>query len=169
MVPINWSLSDADIRSELLTTVETRLPEVQAWATGARGVGEFGPGDDGWDGMVQAIRDLGWNETANQLTTGYDYGDPRMQQMLVQLGIIRPLVFTPDRIAALQAWGVRREPRWVIEGFQTQPTLEQVASRKLLEAAKVQWAAVKGVVDDRLHSGMLSTWDDVVAVVTGVN
>jgi hypothetical protein len=128
---INFELTDAEILDDLLSILETRLPESVARVTGARGVKDFGPGPEGWDGMVGRLRTLGWNETANQLVSGYDFGDPAMQAMLDQLGQIDSSIFTPDRVAAMKAWGVTRTPKWQTLGIPEMPTLESVAALRL--------------------------------------
>jgi len=128
---INFELTDAEILDDLLSILETRLPESVARVTGARGVKDFGPGPEGWDGMVGRLRTLGWNETANQLVSGYDFGDPAMQAMLDQLGQIDSSIFTPDRVAKMKAWGVSSTPKWQKLGIADAPTLTIVAALRI--------------------------------------
>lgn len=138
----DWqTLSPADLRELLEQDVETRKPadaarNETAWATGARGLRDFGPGPDGWGGMLAKLVDLGYSDVANQLAAGMDFGDPATQAMIEQLGVAAPTVFTPERVATLKSWGVTSEPRWQHLGYDSPPSLEQVAAEQARELAK---------------------------------
>lgn len=43
--------------------------------------------------------------------------------------------------------------------------IEAAAIAATLEATRTKWAAVSGVVEDRLHTGETTTWAEVVAIV----
>ncbi len=72
----------------------------------------------------------------------------------------------PDAVRdAVKALGGQSVSRWSLEGFETEPARVQVESRKSLEATRITWSGVRGVVDDRLHVGTITTWAEVVAIV----
>jgi hypothetical protein len=134
MNPIDWTKPAADILQELLAIVERRLPLSEAWATGARGLRDFGAGGAGWGGMLAKLEQIGFGDVAAQMVSGLDFGDPQVQAMITQLGTIEPDTFTPERVEILRSWGVDRRPRWTMEGFASQPTLgivEFEASRRI--------------------------------------
>jgi hypothetical protein len=63
----------------------------------------------------------------------------------------------PDSVRdAVKAVGGVWVGRWSLEGFETVPTVDQVTARKSLEATKVKWSAVQGLVEDRLHTGTIT-------------
>lgn len=137
MQAIDWTQPTVTILNQLLEIVERRRPIAEAWATGARGLGAFGPGSSGWGGMLAKLRQIGYPDVADQMANGLDFGDPQTQQMLTQLGAMEPDTFTAERIAIMQDWGVERQPRWTYEGFATQPTISDVDKRKADEAEKI--------------------------------
>ena len=92
---------------------------------------DFGPGSSGWGGMVARLRQIGFGDVADQMVSGMDFGDPKLQGMLTQLGAIEPDTFTAERIAIMRDWGVEAKPRWSYEGFVEQPTIEKIEARKL--------------------------------------
>jgi hypothetical protein len=147
MNPIDWTKPAADILQELLAIVERRLPLSEAWATGARGLRDFGAGSAGWGGMLAKLKQIGYSDVADQMLSGLDFGDPQVQGMITQLGTIEPDTFTPERVEILKSWGVERRPRWTLEGFASQPTLAEIEKRKAQEAESVhrQKAKVAGV------------------------
>jgi hypothetical protein len=147
MNPIDWTKPAADILQELLAIVERRLPLSEAWATGARGLRDFGAGSAGWGGMLAKLKQIGYSDVADQMVSGLDFGDPQVQGMITQLGTIEPDTFTPERVEILKSWGVDRRPRWTLEGFASQPTLAEIEKRKAQEAESVhrQKAKVAGV------------------------
>ena len=147
MNPIDWTKPAADILQELLAIVERRLPLSEAWATGARGLRDFGAGSAGWGGMLAKLKQIGYSDVADQMVSGLDFGDPQVQGMITQLGTIEPDTFTAERVEILKSWGVDRRPRWTLEGFASQPTLAEIEKRKAQEAESVhrQKAKVAGV------------------------
>jgi hypothetical protein len=70
-----------------------------------------------------------------------------VQLMLTQLGTIEPDTFTSERVEILKSWGVERRPRWTLEGFASQPSVDAIEQRKATEAESVhrQKAKVAGV------------------------
>lgn len=137
MQPIDWTQPTVSILNQLLETVERRRPMAESWATGARGLRDFGHGPEGWGGMVAKLREIGFTEVADQIPSGLDFGDPQMQGMLVQLAAMAPGVFTIERVETMMNWGVERRPRWTYEGFAEQPTIEDVDKRKADESEKI--------------------------------
>ena len=113
----------------------------EAWATGARGLGAFGPGSSGWGGMLGKLRQIGFGDVADQMANGLDFGDPQTQTMLTQLGAMEPDTFTDERVAIMRDWGVARRPRWTYEGFAEQPTIDEVDFRTGRELAIASTAA----------------------------
>lgn len=72
----------------------------------------------------------------------------------------------PDAVRdAVKALGGAYVGRWSLAGFDAEPTIEQVQSRQSLLATRTKWNAVSGVVEDRLHTGAITTWAEVVAIV----
>jgi hypothetical protein len=147
MTPIDWTKPAADILQELLAIVERRLPLSEAWATGARGLRDFGAGGAGWGGMLAKLKQIGYSDVADQMVSGLDFGDPQVQSMLTQLGAIEPDTFTAERVEILKSWGVESRPRWMVEGFAGPLTIEEIERRKAQEAESVhrQKAKVAGV------------------------
>lgn len=141
LTPIDWTQPTVSILNQLLETVERRRPMAEAWATGARGLRDFGPGSSGWGGMVAKLRQIGFGDVADQMVSGIDFGDPQVQGMLTQLGMIEPDTFTDERIVIMRDWGVERQPRWTYEGFVEQPTIDEVDFRKGRELAIASTAA----------------------------
>ena len=113
----------------------------ESWATGARGLRDFGPGSSGWGGMVAKLRQIGFSDVADQMVNGMDFGDPQVQGMLTQLGMIERDTFTNERVAIMKDWGVQSQPRWTLEGFAEEPTLSEVGFRKGRELAIASTAA----------------------------
>jgi hypothetical protein len=134
---IDWTQPAAAILSQLLEIVERRRPISESWATGARGLRDFGPGSSGWGGMVAKLRQIGFADVADQMVSGMDFGDPQVQTMLTQLGMIEPDTFTDERVEIMKDWGVEARPRWTLEGFTTQPTIQDVDKRKSDESEKI--------------------------------
>lgn len=66
---------------------------------------------------------------------------------------------------AVKALGGVWVGRWSTEGFDAEPTLGDVEGRQSLLATRTKWSAVSGVVEDRLHTGEITTWAEVVAIV----
>ena len=147
MSPIDWTKPAADILQELLAIVERRLPLSESWAPGARGLRDFGAGGAGWGGMLAKLEQIGFGDVAAQMVSGLDFGDPQVQSMITQLGTIEPDIFTPELVEILKSWGVDRRPRWTMEGFASQPSVEDIEQRKATEAESVhrQKAKVAGV------------------------
>jgi hypothetical protein len=147
MTPIDWNNPASEILAELIAIVERRLPLSEAWATGARGLRDFGAGGAGWGGMLAKLEQIGFGDVAAQMVSGLDFGDPQVQGMITQLGTIEPDTFTPERVEILKSWGVDRQPRWTLEGFASQPNVEAIEQRKAQEAESVhrQKAKVAGV------------------------
>jgi hypothetical protein len=149
----------------LLETVVTRKPadaskNDTAWATGARGLRDFDPGPEGWDGMLAAIRELGYGSVADQLVNGMDFGDPKTQQMILQLGQVKPEVFTAERVVILQSWGQISQPRWQVEGYAAEPTLESVQEE--LDRAEKQSLIDAGRTTINSRTTRINAWlDDV--------
>ena len=141
MQPIDWTQPTVTILNQLLETVERRRPMAEAWATGARGLGAFGPGSSGWGGMLAKLRQIGFGDVADQMANGLDFGDPQTQTMLTQLGAMEPDTFTDSRVETMRDWGVERRPRWTYEGFAEQPTISEVDFRKGRELAIASTAA----------------------------
>ena len=167
MQPIDWTQPTVTILNQLLETVERRRPMAEAWATGARGLGAFGPGSSGWGGMLGKLRQIGFGDVADQMANGLDFGDPQTQTMLTQLGAMEPDTFTDSRVAIMRDWGVERRPRWTYEGFATQPTIEDVDRRKGSIGVKTKWEGVAAVIDDQIHRGLITDWQQVVNIVAG--
>jgi len=154
----------------LLEIVETRKPadaskNDTAWATGARGIRDFGPGPLGWAGMLEALNAIGYSDVANQLTNGMDFGDPKSQVMLDQLGQVNPQVFTPERVAVMKAWGVIRRPRWQIEGYPAEPTLEFIAEELQAKETEDWWRRLSVVVRDGLFDKRIKTKADIISII----
>ena len=154
---IDWTQPAATILSQLLEIVERRRPISESWATGARGLRDFGPGSIGWGGMVAKLRQIGFADVADQMVNGMDFGDPQVQGMLTQLGAIEPDTFTAERVAIMRDWGVQGQPRWMLEGFVEQPTIEKIEARKL----KPWYESRDAVVRDGLHNGAITTKDEI--------
>jgi hypothetical protein len=164
---IDWTQPAATILSQLLEIVERRRPISESWATGARGLRDFGPGSGGWGGMVGKLRQIGFSDVADQMVSGMDFGDPQVQGMLTQLGEIEPDTFTAERIAIMKDWGVQTQPRWALEGFAEEPTIGEVNRRKGSIAVKTKWEGVAAVIDDQIHQGNITDWQQVVDIVAG--
>jgi hypothetical protein len=165
--PIDWTQPSATILSQLLEIVERRRPISESWATGARGLRDFGPGSSGWGGMVAKLRQIGFSDVADQMVNGMDFGDPQVQVMLTQLGMIEPDTFTDERVAIMKDWGVESKPRWTLEGFTTQPTISDVDKRKGSIGVKTKWEGISAVIDDQIHRGLITEWQQVVDIVAG--
>ena len=164
---IDWTQPSATILSQLLEIVERRRPISESWATGARGLRDFGPGSSGWGGMVAKLRQMGFSDVADQMVSGMDFGDPQVQAMLTQLGEIEPGTFTGERVAIMKDWGVESKPRWTLEGFTTQPTISDVDKRKGSIGVKTKWEGISAVIDDQIHRGLITEWQQVVDIVAG--
>jgi len=177
MNPIDWTKPAADILQELLAIVERRLPLAEAWATGARGLRDFGAGGAGWGGMLAKLKQIGFGDVADQMVSGLDFGDPQVQGMIMQLGTIEPDTFTPERVEILKSWGVDRRPRWQIMGLSQEPTIESVQedrSRHRLEAEAIRrlaeisitrnrFDAASALVRQKIESGQVSKSDVIEA------
>jgi hypothetical protein len=87
--------------------------------------------------MVAKLRQIGFADVADQMVSGMDFGDPQVQTMLTQLGMIEPDTFTDERVEIMKDWGVEARPRWTLEGFTTQPTIQDVDKRKSDESEKI--------------------------------
>lgn len=138
---IDWTQPAATILSQLLEIVERRRPIGESWATGARGLRDFGPGSSGWGGMLAKLRQMGFGDVADQMANGMDFGDSQVQGMLVQLREIEPDTFTAERVAIMKDWGVQSQHRWMLEGFAEEPTIGEVEFRKGRELAIASTAA----------------------------
>ena len=166
MTPIDWTKPAAEILAELLAIVERRLPLGEAWATGARGLRDFGAGGAGWGGMLAKLKQIGFGDVADQMVSGLDFGDPQVQAMLTQLGTIEPDIFTPERVEILKSWGVDRRPRWTLEGFARQPTLAEIEKRKEDTNFRSQKINAIALFDERMKVGqnagevMTQAWSD---------
>ena len=167
MQPIDWTQPTVTILNQLLEIVERRRPMTEAWATGARGLGAFGPGSSGWGGMLGKLRQIGFGDVADQMANGLDFGDPQTQTMLTQLGAMEPDTFTDSRVEIMRDWGVERKPRWTYEGFTAQPTIEDVDRRKGSIGVRTKWEGVAAVIDDKIHRGLITDWQQVVEIVGG--
>ncbi len=119
----------------LLQNVTAANPD--SWATGARGLRDFDPGPDGWDGMLNRLNELGYGSVARQTEIGMDYASPKVQLMLDQLGLVAPDIFTPDRVTTLKAWGVSTRKRWQIDGYASEPTLKSITAELEFQAAGI--------------------------------
>lgn len=147
----------------LLETVETKKPD--SWATGARGLRDFGPGPNAWDGMLDKLRDLGFGSVARQAEIGMDYADEKTQQMLDQLGVVAGDVFTPERIAILRSWGLSSAPRWQLLGYRTEPTLQDVQA-KINESRLINAKALfseRMTIEGDASAIWSQAWDDAEA------
>jgi hypothetical protein len=153
MSPIDWTKPAAEILTELLAIVERRLPLGEAWATGARGLRDFGAGGAGWGGMLSKLEQIGFGDVAGQMVSGLDFGDPQVQGMITQLGTIEPDTFTPERVEILKSWGVDRRPRWTLEAFESQPSLQQVEKRKVEVNFRSQKINAIALFDERMKPG----------------
>ena len=166
MNSIDWTQPTVSILNQLLEIVERPRPMAEAWATGARGLRDFGPGSSGWGGMVAKLRQIGFGDVADQMVNGMDFSDSQVQTMLTQLGMIEPDTFTDERVAIMRDWGVESKPRWTLEGFTTQPTINDVDKRKTDEAEKIhrQKARTAGAQFGELYK----QGDDAGAVMTQI-
>jgi hypothetical protein len=153
MNPIDWTKPAADILQELLAIVERRLPLSEAWATGARGLRDFGAGSAGWGGVLAKLKQIGFGDVADQMVSGLDFGDPQVQGMITQLGTIEPDTFTAERVEILKSWGVDRRPRWTLEGFASQPTLSEIEKRKADTNFRSQKINAIALFDERMKPG----------------
>jgi hypothetical protein len=153
MTPIDWTKPAAEILAELLAIVERRLPLSEAWATGARGLRDFGAGGSGWGGMLAKLKQIGFGDVADQMVSGLDFGDPQVQGMITQLGTIEPDTFTAERVEILKSWGVDRRPRWTLEAFESQPSLQQVEQRKVEVNFRSQKINAIALFDERMKPG----------------
>ena len=127
---------------------------------------DFGPGSSGWGGMVAKLRQMGFSDVADQMVSGMDFGDPQVQTMLTQLGMIEPDTFTDERVEIMKDWGVEASPRWTLEGFTTQPTIQDVDKRKADESEKIhrQKARTAGAQFGELYKH----GDDAGAVMSNI-
>ena len=147
----NWqTLTAVEIVAYLEETVTERKPAdpnqaETAWATGARGLRDFTP--IVWEQMVGHIRQMGLNETANQIVSGMDYGDPATLAMVDQLAMSAPSVFTPERVATLKAWGQTARKRYELHGYGALPTVEAIQAEIAAESAEA---------DETRHEVLLS-------------
>lgn len=171
-IPDWQTLSPQQLHAALSEIVETRLPadatkNETAWATGARGLRDFGPGSEGWGGMIAKLHDLGYSDVANQLTYGMDFGDPQTQSMIDQLGMAAPDVFTPERVEILKSWGVYRRTRWgYLGGVGEVPDLPTITEMQqtAIHAARVTNATA--LFSERMQPGddpavvMATAWED---------
>lgn len=143
------SLTKTQIRAAWSESVNVRLEadatkNNTAWATGARGLKDFGPGPNGWGGMKSKLVELGYDDVAEQLTNGMDFGDPLTQSMLDQLGQVASDVFTSERVATMKAWGVAIRTRYAVDGGTGDiPTEEAIQTELNRYAAELEVEAVK--------------------------
>jgi hypothetical protein len=167
MTPIDWTLPAADILAELLTDVWqptdaaiTVAEIVTAVGTDAArlvvGTLQSGAGlDPLLSSSYQAIS-----------TVGMSLSGADRQAMIDELAVGGSW---PDAVRdGVKALGGAWAGRWSLEGFETVPTVDQVTARKSLEATKIRWSAVHGVVEDRLHTGTITTWAEVVEIVEAI-
>jgi hypothetical protein len=117
--------------------------------------------------MVAKLRQMGFSDVADQMVSGMDFGDPQVQAMLTQLGEIEPDTFTGERVAIMKDWGVQSQPRWALEGFTDEPTIGDVDRRKGSIGVKTKWEGVAAVIDDKIHRGLITEWQQVVDIVAG--
>ena len=128
-------------------SADPMLPD-SAWATGARGLRDFTPLV--WEQMVAEIRTMGLNETANQIGSGMDYGDPATIAMIDTLADSKPQVFTPERVAILKSWGTNTRKRYLDYGYSELPSVEQIEAELEALNAEPQEA------DETKHEVLLS-------------
>lgn len=98
-------------------------------------------------------------------TTGIDLSAVSRQAMVDQLAVAGswPNVVR-DKIKAL---GGTTKPRWKIEGYIVQPTLQQVTDEATRADTRNWWNARSAVVADGLHSGTITTQQQVIDAIGG--
>ena len=178
MNPIDWTLPAADILAELLaqvwqpTNTEVTIgmirdtlgftPEQYGLVRGTleRAINELIADDD----PVNRMKGIDLKDARDaMLSRGISLSDANRQATIDELAHYGQW---PDAVRdGVKALGGVWVGRWSLEGFASEPTLGQVAARKSLEATRITWAGVRGVVDDRLHTGEITTWAEVEAIV----
>jgi hypothetical protein len=147
---IDWTQPAETILDQLLETVERRIPadksrDDTAWVQLNRIAHVFDSST--LKEMKQSLVRNGYEDFYQILIGGDDFGKPKVQAILDALGQIDPAVFTPSRVQTMKSWGVDRRPRWTLEGFASQPSVDAIEQRKATEAESVhrQKAKVAGV------------------------
>jgi hypothetical protein len=147
---IDWTQPAEAILDQLLETVERRIPadksrDDTAWVQLNRIAHVFDSSI--LKEMKQSLVRNGYEDFYQILIGGDDFGKPKVQAILDALGQIDPSVFTLGRVETMKSWGVDRRPRWTLEGFASQPSVEDIEQRKATEAESVhrQKAKVAGV------------------------
>ena len=168
--PIDWSEPTETIRQKLLEIVERRLPadktrDDTAWVSLNRIAHVFDAAT--LSQMRQSLQANGYEDFYSILIGGDDFGKPKVQAILDALHQVDPQAFTDERVEIMKSWGVDRRPRWTLEGFTTQPTIEDVDKRKGSIGVKTKWEGVAAVVDDQIHRGLITDWQQVVEIVAG--
>ena len=168
--PIDWSEPTETIRQKLLKIVERRLPadktrDDTAWVSLNRIAHVFDAAT--LSQMRQSLQANGYEDFYSILIGGDDFGKPKVQAILDALHQVDPQAFTAERIAIMKDWGVDRRPRWTYEGFTAQPTIEDVDRRKGSIGVRTKWEGVAAVIDDKIHRGLITDWQQVVEIVGG--
>lgn len=99
-------------------------------------------------------------------TTGIDLSSASRQAMVDQLAVAGSW---PNLVRdTIKALGGAAKPRWKIEGYIVQPTLQQVTDEATRESTKDWWNARSAVVEDGLYNGTLTTQQQVIDAIEGV-
>lgn len=151
--------------SYLLESVEVRNPE--GW-TVKKIIAALGPEAAGK--LEVSLKVMADNRVPFTQTTlnalsqkdGLGIDDDQSQQLIDQLAIYsqslpEQLRWDPEFVADLKSLGVSNQPRWLLEGYATEPTLEQIQS----EIDESRLINAKALFSERMTvSGNASTvWD----------
>jgi hypothetical protein len=106
-------------------------------------------------------------------TTGLTLDSPSRFAMLDQLatagyGADGSQPWPTQWVTQIKAMAVTVRPRWQIAGLSEKPTLESIALSRSATEANDKWDRVSRVVEDRLISGSITTWDQVREIVMSV-
>ena len=105
--------------------------------------------------------------------SGMTLDDPRRLVMIDQLsaagyGADGSQPWPVEWVQQIKAMAVTVRPRWKVAGLSEQPTLNSIALSRSANEANDKWDRVSRVVEDRLVSGSITTWDQVREIVMSV-
>ncbi len=159
-----WHPTNAEVTIGMIRDTIGLTPEQYALVRGTleRAINELTADPD----PVNRIKGIDLKDARDaMLSRGISLSDANRQTTIDELALFGEW---PDAVRdAVKALGGYWGPRWADEGYESEPTLADVERQMSLEATRITWAAVRGVVDDKLHTGEISTWAEVEAIVEG--